>query len=180
METVIVAFEQEKMGRRIRDLIESSGIGSGQLCHSGDQVRRILAHQQVFCVVCSVHLSDGPAEWLFEDLPPACSMVMVGAQHQLDSCNSSDIVKLATPMGREEAIATIRLTLQFGKRMEKFVRPSRPKNEKAEMDRAKQLIMARDGVSEDEAHRYLQKRSMDNGSRLLQTARQVIRELGDR
>lgn len=177
METVIVAFEQAKMGRKFRDLIESSGIGNCQLCQSGDQVRRILAHQQVFCVVCSVHLADGPAEWLFEDLPPACSMVMVGAQHQLDTCNSNDIVKLATPMGREEAIATIRLTLQFGKRMEKFVRPSRPKNEKADIDKAKQLLMAKESITEEEAHHRLQKRSMDNGSRLLQTARQVIREL---
>ncbi|MGE4277212.1 MAG: ANTAR domain-containing response regulator [Lawsonibacter sp.] len=177
METVIVAFENTTMCQRFGDLLESTGTAKCLTCHSGDQVRRLLNKQQVYCVVCGPHLTDGPAEWLYEDLPPACSLLLVGPQHMLDACSSREAFKLSTPIRKEEAISTVRLLLQFGHRMEKFVRPKRSGAEQELVDKAKKLLMEQKDMTEDEAHRMLQKRSMDAGSRLTQTARQVIAEL---
>lgn len=179
METVIVAFENTAMCQRFSDLLESSGTARCLTCHSGDQVRRLLNKQQAYCVVCSPHLTDGPAEWLYEDLPPACSLLLVGPQHMLDACGSQEVFKLATPIRKEEALSTVRLLLQFGRRMEKFVRPRRSSAEQELVNRAKGLLMKHKGISEDEAHRTLQKRSMDSGARLFQTARQIVAEYGD-
>ena len=36
--------------------------------------------------------------------------------------------------------------------------------------------MERDGLSEEEAHRYIQKKSMDSGARMVQTAIQVLED----
>lgn len=176
METVIIAFENSAMSQRFSDLLESTGTARCLTCRSGDQVRRAMSKQTCYCVVCSPHLSDGPAEWLYEDLPPACSLLLVGPQHMLDACGSREVFKLATPIRKEEALSTVKLLLQFGHRMEKFVRPRRTGVEQELVDNAKKLLMDHKGISEDEAHRMLQKRSMDAGSRLTQTARQVIRE----
>lgn len=44
---------------------------------------------------------------------------------------------------------------------------------------AKELLMEKNHMTEEEAHRYLQKRSMDNGTKLFETARMVI-ILGER
>ena len=177
MDTVIVAFENDNMSRQFGDLLENNGIARCLICHSGDQVRRSLSRQPVYCVVCGAHLTDGPAEWLAEDLPPFCSMLVVGPQHVLDACGGRDIYKLATPIRREEALCTVRLLLQFGRRMERLLRPRRSPGEREVVERAKALIMERKGIGEDEAHRLLQKRSMDEGARLIQTARKVIQEL---
>ena len=38
------------------------------------------------------------------------------------------------------------------------------------IDRAKKLLMEKNGMTEEEAHRYLQKTSMDNGTGLVETA----------
>ncbi len=177
METVIVAFENTAMGQRFGDLLESTGTAKCLTCHSGNQVRRLLNQQPIYCVICGPHLTDGPAEWLYEDLPPACSLLLVGPQHMLDACSSREIFKLSTPIRKEEAVSTVRLLLQFGRRMEQFVRRTRSSAEQELVDRAKKLLMEQTGMTEDEAHRALQKRSMDAGSRLAQTARQVIAEL---
>lgn len=177
METVIVAFENSTMCQRFGDLLESTGTAKCLTCHSGDQVRRFLNKQQVYCVICGPHLADGPAEWLYEDLPPACSLLLVGPAHMLDSCGSREVFKLPTPIRKEEAVSTVRLLLQFGHRMERFVRPKRSNAEQEVVDRAKKLLMVHKGMSEDEAHRVLQKRSMDAGFRLVQTARQIVAEL---
>ena len=177
MDTVIVAFENAKFVRQFRDLMESAGVAECLPCSSGDQVRRLLQRQGASCVICGPHLTDGPAEWLFEDLPPACLMLMVGPKHQLDLCGSPDIFKLATPLRQEETILTVRLLIQFSRRMERMVRSSRSASEQRDIDRAKRALMEQKGLTEEEAHHRLQKRSMDEGRRLVQTARQVLSEL---
>lgn len=176
MDTVIVAFETESLCNRFRDLIEGGGIANCVVCHSGSQVRRILGAQQIYCVVCGNRLTDGPSEWLCSDLPPACSMLMVGPQHHLDLCASPDIFKLYTPIRKEEALATVSLLLQFGRRMERFIRPRRSNAEQDLINQAKTVLMERRGMSEEQAHRSLQKRSMDLGCRMIQTARLVLAE----
>ena len=104
MDTVIVAFESDSLCRKFRDLLEGSGSAACLICHSGSQVRRAAAAQPIYCVVCGTRLSDGPAEWLCGDLPPFCSLLMVGPAHQLALCSDPDIFKLPTPIRREEAL----------------------------------------------------------------------------
>ena len=166
------------MSQRFSELLESTETAHCLTCHSGDQVRRLLANQQAYCVICSPHLTDGPAEWLYEDLPPACSLLLVGPQHVLDSCGSREVFKLPTPIRKEEAVSTVRLLLQFGHRMERFVRPKRNSAEQELVDRAKRLLMEREGYCEEDAHRALQKRSMDAGCRMSQTARKILEAHG--
>ena len=57
-------------------------------------------------------------------------------------------------------------------------RKSRPK-ERSEADKrvlqeAKSLLMERNGMTEEEAHRYIQKCSMDSGTNLVETAEMVL------
>ena len=176
METVIVAFENQAMCQRFADLLESTATAKCLSCHSGNQVRRFLNQQQVYCVVCGPHLTDGPAEWLYEDLPPTCSLLLVGPQHVLDACSGLDIFKLPTPIRKEEAVSTVRLLLQFGHRIERLLKPKRGGAEQELVDKAKKQLMEQAGMTEAEAHKTLQKMSMDAGLRLAQMARQVIEQ----
>lgn len=176
MDTVIVAFEKESLSRKFCDLLESSGTANCLICTSGSQVRRVLSSQTIYCVIVSYRLSDGPAEWLCSDLPPSCSLLMVGPQYLLDSCSNNDIFKLSTPVRKEEAISTVSLLNQFGHRMERFVRPRRTEAEEELVSQAKAVLMSRYGMNEDEAHRTMQKRSMNAGCRLVQTARKILAE----
>ena len=50
----------------------------------------------------------------------------------------------------------------------------RGQEEKELVARATALLMEQDGMTEAEAHRWLQKRSMDHGARLTDTARRVL------
>ena len=177
METVIVAFENPKFVRQLRELLEGAGVAECLPCASGDQVRRLLQRQGARCVICGPHLADGPAEWLCDDLPATCLMLLIGPKHQLDLCGNGDVFKLPTPLHREETLITVRLLIQFSRRMERFARASRSAAEQRDIDRAKRALMERCGISEEDAHRQLQKRSMDEGRRLAQTARLVLSEL---
>ena len=174
MDQVIVAFESSQTAERIRDILESGATASCVLCRTADQVRRAVHKLHITAVVCGFKLADQTAEDLFGDLPPACSMLVVAAQSMLDLCENEDIFRLASPVRRGDLIASVGMLLRMGRRLEKYVRPRRSREEESAIREAKALLMDRNGMSEEQAHRFLQKRSMDAGVRLGQAARLVL------
>lgn len=176
MEQVILAFEGEKTANRIREVIENAGVAECLLCRSAAEVKRLVNKQHITTVVCGYKLADETAEALCEDLPPTCSILVIAVQGMLEMIEKNEVFKLAAPVGRNDLLASVRMLLQVGYRMEKFVQPRRSKEDREMIEKAKQLLMDRHGMSEEQAHRFLQKRSMDAGARLIQTAQMVLDE----
>ena len=174
MEKVIVAFAGLQNGKRIREILESSGTADCVICRSAAEVKRTVSHQRITTVICGFKLPDQTAQDLFEDLPTSCAMLMVAVQGLLDLCQNEDIFRLASPVRRSDLIASVKMLIQMGHRLEKFVRPRRTEEEQAVILRAKELLMDRHGMTEEQAHRFLQKKSMDSGAKLAQTARLVL------
>ena len=54
------------------------------------------------------------------------------------------------------------------------MRPRRSDEERSVISEAKAVLMGRNGMTEEQAHRFLQKRSMDTGAKLIQTAQMVL------
>ncbi len=174
MEQVIVAFESGRTAQRVRDILESGGTAACILCSSAGQVRRTVQKRHVTAVVCGFKLTDQTAEALFADLPPSCAMLVLATQDLLDFIQEPDIFRLAAPVSRGDLTASVRMLLQMGRRLERLLRPRRSQEEQALVGRAKQLLMERSGMTEEEAHRFLQKTSMDSGSKLTETAQLVL------
>ena len=174
MESVIVAFESDRSCERIRDILETSGTATCILCHSAAEVKRIVSKQRVSTVICGFKLPDEPAEALFEDLPPTCSMLMVAVQGMLDPCPKDHHFRLAAPGRRGGPVGAGALLPQMGHRLEKFRPPPRSQEEENLIRSAKELLMDRNGMTEEQAHRFLQKKSMDSGVKMVQTARLVL------
>lgn len=177
MEKIIVAFENERTARRITELLEGGGAAACLVCRTADQVRRTIRKLPIPAVVCGYKLGDQTAELLFDDLPPTCAMLVVAPQEQLDLMENDDIFRLPSPVTRGDLLASVRLLLQVGRRLERYGRPQRDTEELALIQRAKALLMDRHGLSEAQAHYYLQKESMDSGAKLVQIARLVLDSL---
>lgn len=174
MEKVIVAFESEQSCRRVREVLENGLAVSCLVCRTAAEVKRAVNQQDVAAVVCGYKFPDQSAEALFQDLGPGCAMLMVAGQGLLELCGSRDILKLAAPVRPGELTAAVEMLLQFRRRTERDVRPTRSREETELIARAKAALMERRGLTEAEAHRWLQKRSMDTGARLADAARAVL------
>lgn len=174
MERVIVAFESDKTCARIKDILESSGVAACILCRSAAEVKRTVGKQQVTTVICGFKFSDESAEELFNDLPLSCSMLLIAIQSQLDLCENDEICKLSSPISRSDLVSSVRMLLQMGHRLEKYVKPRRTEEETALIRQAKEVLMDRHSMTEEQAHRFLQKQSMDSGAKLTDTARLVL------
>ena len=176
MRQLIVAFERQSNCDRLREILESTGEFSCLVCRSAAQVKRAVHKLRLDLVVCGFKLADESCEALYGDLPQRCAMLMVAPQAQLDLCTGAGIFKLPAPVRRSELLASVRLLAQVARSASSqgHSPAQRSQEERKLVDRAKQVLMDRSGMTEDQAHRFLQKRSMDNGARLADTARQVL------
>ncbi len=174
MEKVILAFSGERNGARIRELLESAGVAQCLVCHSAAEVKRLVRRRQACAVICGYKLPDETAESLFEDLPAACSMLVIATQDYLELIPGDHIFKVAAPVSRGELLSCVEMLLQVGRRMAKYARPQRSSQEQALIEEAKGMLMERRGMTEAQAHSYLQKKSMDCGTKLAQTAQLLL------
>ena len=174
MEQVIVAFENTKNAGRIKDILETSGTASCILCKTADQVRRTANKLRTAAVICGFKLADQSAEALADDLPPACIMLVMAPQNLLELLQNDDIFRLPAPVSGSDLAASVRMLLQMGRRLERALQPRRSQGELELIRQAKALLMDRSGMTEEQAHRFLQKTSMDHGTKLGRTAQMVL------
>lgn len=175
MRQVIVAFERPSNCDRLREALESTGEFTCLICRNAAQVKRAVGKLRVDLVVCGFKLTDESCESLYYDLPQRCAMLMVAPQAQLELCAAAGVLKLPAPVGRGALLASVRLLAQLTQAREAPVR--RTQVERELVERAKGLLMESGGMTEEQAHRFLQKRSMDRGARMADTARQVLDEM---
>ena len=67
-----------------------------------------------------------------------------------------------------------RFPKQLIKKREREKPNKRSSADQGVINQAKSLLMEKNGLTEEEAHRYLQKRSMDNGTNMVETAYMVL------
>lgn len=176
MEKIIVAFENDMTCRRISEMLESSGTAMCICVHSCGEVRRMINKARINIVVCGYKLPDGSAEQLFEDIPQTCTVLVVAPQSQLE-CLPEEIFRLPAPISRGSLIASIQMLFQMSRRLSQFIKPHRSDEDQKIVEEAKHLLMDRHGMTEEQAHRFIQKRSMDSGAKMVQTARLILDDL---
>ena len=175
MQTVIVAFESGANRDKIREILEREGEFSCLVCRSAAEVKRAAHKQHRSLIVCGFKLADETCEELFHDLRSDCFMLMVAPQASLELSETEGIFKLQSPIGRGELLASVRMLVQFQRYIPREKGPAKRGEEEYRLiAQAKAVLMDRHGMTEDQAHRFLQKQSMDNGARLTDTARMVL------
>ena len=89
----------------------------------------------------------------------------------------SGVVCLPMHLKVHDLLSTLDMMLQAQQRIRRKLR-SRPRERSKEeqdlINEAKALLMDRNNMTEAEAHRYIQKCSMDSGTNLVETAQMII------
>ena len=83
-------------------------------------------------------------------------------------------MKLPLPASRAEFFATLETLCRRGPWRPRHPAPQRNEEEQRLIRQAKELLMNVNRMSEAEAHRFLQKHSMDMGMKLADTARLIL------
>ena len=88
------------------------------------------------------------------------------------------IVCLPAPFKMGDLVSTVRMIEQSQAEKRRRMRRQPPQKRREEdqkaIDTAKAILMERNRMAEPEAHKYLQKCSMDNGTNMVETAQMIL------
>lgn len=174
MDRIVVTFANEEAQRRILRLLESNGWQPAAVCASGAETIRTVRKLGSAIVVCGFKLRDITANTLAASLQGMAVLMVVSSAANLDLCEGENLYKLPTPAARSDFFATLDLLRQFEESHLHHAPPKRGAEEQQLIQRAKELLMDVNRMTESEAHRFLQKRSMNAGLKLYETAQLII------
>ncbi len=181
MLSVIIAFPKLEDAKNIKTVLVRNGFEVSATCTSGAQVISIANELDGGIVVSGYRFSDMHYLQLNNYLPIGFEMLLVASPTKLEEVTRDSIVCLSMPIKLNELLGTLQMmTIQHQRRRKKILeKPKdrsklRSEEDKATIDKAKKLLMDQKNMSEEEAHRYIQKTSMDSGTNMVETAQMIL------
>lgn len=194
---MIVAFSKLEDAKKIKNVLNRNGYNDILACNSASQVIAAANENDGGIVLCGYRLPDMHYSELYGYLPREYQMLLVASPARLQECTSGDIMCLPMPFHTRELVSTIEtmmldLTCQQRnaaqrsaiqrnamqrnavQRRKKAKPVKRTEKEQQIIEDAKQLLMERNHLSEEEAHKYIQKLSMDSGNSMVETAGMIL------
>ncbi len=183
MKSVIIAFSNPLLTGWVTTVLNRGGYSVEYVCKTAGDVVRVADFCTSPVVVSGFQFTDMTAEDLVGILGDRLSVVTVVLPHQRDLVERSDMNVVPYPVSAAELLAAIEneerkaavQAVHVPDAVSGKVRSNeRPAEEKLLILKAKNLLMERFQMTESQAHRFLQKTSMDRGLKLIDAARKVL------
>lgn len=177
MTNIIIALPRLEDAKGVKNLLVRGGFTVAGFCTAGAQAISQADNLHDGIIVCGYRLTDMVYSELYECLPPGFEMLLMASRHLLEQCGESGIVCLPMPLQTVDFLNTVGMMAENIERRRRRDRQKpgvRSTKEQKAVKEAKELLMARNHMSEEEAHRYLQKCSMDSGTNIAETALMIL------
>jgi response regulator NasT len=174
---IIVAFSKPEDGKNIKGILMRNGYQVVAVCSSGAQTISAADDLDGGVVVCGYRFEDMLYDDLRQCLPETFAMLMISSPGRWSGRPTENVVCLPMPLKVHDLLGTLEMMVQSQQRIRRKQRAmpkERSEEEKNLIAEAKALLMERNHMTESEAHRYMQKCSMDSGTNLVETAQMVI------
>ncbi len=188
MDNVIIGFSDREKGKLIKDIVTSGGYYNVDICISGDEILRSTSHKAGGIVICGYKVGSQLYREIYEMLNGDFGMLVLLSRNQAELVDDEDIFTLVLPVSKADVIKTVGVILSLGRKNpyngtglkntanEGENKSNRSDDEKITIERAKLYLMNKYKLSEDAAHRFLQKSSMNKGLKMIDTARIILRD----
>ena len=168
MGSIVVANSNPDYAKRIASVLHSSGLYVGGIYTSGAQLIHFAnQHYHGGVAVCSVKLRDMSAVGLPRTVGPAFDFLFLVRPQLAGMLGQLESASLLLPIRRMDLISTVNMFLNLAD-------PTPPAIKKKILMQAKNLLMGRNNLTEPQAHRLIQKKSMDTGRKMAETAMIIL------
>lgn len=133
-------------------------------------------------LICGSRFIDMMYMEIHDYLPPEFQMLLIASPTSIQEREVENLVCLELPMKVHELLQTLEMMEGQIRRRRKRLRNiprQRSEEDRQMIEQAKALLMDRNKFSEEEAHRYIQKRSMENGTGLVEVAQMILSLMQD-
>ncbi|MFI3211957.1 MAG: ANTAR domain-containing protein [Eubacteriales bacterium] len=177
MINVIVVFPKAEDAKNIKILLSRNGYQVTAVCTTGAQA---IAHADGLSsgiIISSYKLADMMYSEIKECMPAGFELLLLASQNNLSQCYEKDIMMLAMPLKTRDLFSTLEMmgsNIVRRRQRAKLKPKQRSGTDTKYIKEAKALLMERNDMTEDEAHRYIQKCSMDSCTNMVETAQMIL------
>ena len=160
------------------------GYGYITQAHSGIEARQLIAEQDFALMIINAPLVDeyGYDLAIYTAEQTTMSVLMLARADICEAVESKvedyGVVVMGKPLSQEGLFKTLKALYANHNRMSNIIQSNRRLQDKLEelklVDRAKCILIALEGMSEEEAHKYIEKNAMDMRISKKQVAQKII------
>lgn len=170
VERIVLAFSKDDTAEKIRVMLEGSEYTVSAICHSHAEIMRAIADMDRVTVIMGYKLPDAVADDVAEDLRQGQRLVSIIKAEHRDMIASEDVFVITLPVNRQTLLSSLGVLTGETSRAKKVRTPEEEKI----IQRAKLYLMEHHQMDEAQAHRFIQKRSMDTGTKFIDMARTIL------
>lgn len=174
---IIIVFPKAEDAKGIKNILVKNGFSVAAVCTTGAQVLNYTDSLNGGIVISGYRLQDMIYEELHACLPRNFDMLLVASQRYFAQGEKAGIMSLPMPVKTYDFLNTVDMMMKASlrRRKKKAEKPAkRTEEEKKLIEQAKHILMERNSMTEEEAHRYIQKCSMDSGTSIVEMAQMVL------
>lgn len=177
MTGIIVAFHKQEDAISIKNILVRNGYRVSVICTTGTHVLAAIDDYDDGIIICGYRITDMLYYQLRENLPKEFEMLVIASPAKLEGEQHEGVVNVAMPIKVYDLVNTVEMlnnTIMSRKRKKKNQPKTRSQEDKRKLEDAKKILMNRNNMTEEDAHRYIQKISMDSGVNMVEMAEMIL------
>ena len=188
MENALIISDSPKATDFYRDFLKQNGYDEFTIAQNGEEAKRILTNREFALCIINTPVFGSHAENLAIDIAEKniCQVILFVKTDYYESISERvedfGVITLEKPISKKLFWSALKLTHVTAKRLElvqKEVKKLKKKlEEQKDISRAKCLLIEKEGLSEEEAHRHIEKNAMNQRVSRREIALQVIEYYG--
>lgn len=177
MGTIIVAMPKPDDSNRLCTIIRKASMHDNvEICHTAAEILRISNARDSGVIICTKQVFEMNYLELASYIPDYFGIIILTKNMSLE-VSSERMLKVMMPLSPRELIETIQMVTNLivrRIRKKRDIPHRRSPEEQKIIDQAKGLLIERNGMTEPEAFRYIQKCSMDTSRNMVESAQMIL------
>lgn len=177
MAGIIVVFPKPEDSKAIKNLLVHNGYESVFNCTTGSKAITLADTLGEGVIISGYRMTDMPYTDILDNVEGRFEMLLVASKQKLLE-DSRGVAMVEMPIKVRDFLNSVELmqnNIYAKLRRKKRVVHQRTEEEQSVIDEAKSVLMEKNNMSENEAHRYIQKSAMDSGRTMVETAISVLK-----
>lgn len=175
MTNIVVVFPKMEDAKNMKNLLVRNGYQVAAVCTTGATALHCADGLVNGIIVSAYKLPDMMYTELKEYLPVGFEMILLVSKNHIGECGN--VITIPMPFTVRDFLNTMEMTVQTVLRRKRKLRSKpavRDEKDKEAIREAKAMLMTRNHMTEEEAHRYIQKVSMESGNNMIETAHMLL------
>lgn len=169
MKNIIIAYPIKKTAIQIKSVLNKNGYHVSHICATGASVLSLASELRGGVVICASILRDMSADTLGERLPAGFDVIALSKGGKADYIGN--MINLPLPLNVTDFINTVAVLVSS---QSSFTQ--RSEAESNYISYAKTILINVNEMTEMQAHKYLQNESMKKGKKIVDIAKEIIKQ----